>query len=43
MPVGAPAVFYTEFPYRAASWDRARRVAVKLERTEGELSSRPLL
>lgn len=41
MPVGARAVFYTEFSYRAASWDRARRVVAKLERPEDELFFQP--
>lgn len=30
-------VHYREFPYKANSWDRARRVVVKMERPAGEL------
>lgn len=41
LPVGPSAVFYSEFSYRAASWDHARRVVVKLERPEGELLFQP--
>ena len=34
---GAPHVFYKEITYKAASWNKPRRVIVKLERPEGEL------
>lgn len=34
---GAPYVFYKEISYRAATWNKSRRVIVKLERPEGEL------
>ncbi|WP_344913899.1 transposase, partial [Amphibacillus indicireducens] len=34
---GAPYVFYKEIAYKAASWNKSRRVIVKLERPEGEL------
>ncbi|WP_077296824.1 IS1380 family transposase, partial [Virgibacillus pantothenticus] len=34
---GAPYVFYKEMTYKAANWNKSRRVIVKLERPEGEL------
>ena len=34
---GASYVFYKEITYKAASWNKPRRVIVKLERPEGEL------
>ena len=43
-PVGRPSkkpkVYYHNFQYRAASWDRARRVVAKVEWHQGELFPR---
>jgi hypothetical protein len=43
-PVGRPShkpkKFYASFPYRAGSWDSARRVVVKVEWHAGELFPR---
>jgi hypothetical protein len=43
-PVGRPSkkpkVFYHDFSYRAASWDRSRRVIAKIEWHQGELFPR---
>jgi hypothetical protein len=44
LPVGRPPHevrrFYASFPYRAASWDRSRRVVAKVEWHPGELYPR---
>jgi hypothetical protein len=43
-PVGRPSHkpkrFYASFPYRAGSWEQARRVVAKVERNAGELFPR---
>jgi hypothetical protein len=39
-PSHAPLVRYRSFPYRAASWDRPRRVIAKIEHHLGELFPR---
>ncbi len=36
-PPAKPQVFYHDFSYRAASWDRSRRVIAKVEWHRGEL------
>lgn len=30
-------IFYKEFKYKAANWNKSRRVVVKMEKPEGEL------
>lgn len=39
-PPARPRVFYHDFTYRAASWDRSRRVIAKIEWHSGELFPR---
>jgi hypothetical protein len=39
-PQNRPLVFYDSFPYRAASWDKPRRVVAKVEWHVGELFPR---
>jgi len=39
-PPNRPVVFYDRFPYQAASWDKPRRVVVKVEWHAGELFAR---
>ena len=39
-PPNQPPVFYDSFPYRAASWDKPRRVVAKVEWHVGELFPR---